>query len=319
MQRKLPCVVVVALLVVVAMTAMAQSKSQEVAVVVNGENIYTWELALLLPQIQAEMTSQGLEPKGSVVIRSVLDRAIDSKLIAQEARRRGIKPNESRVDEKLAKMAAGAGSRADLEAELVKTGIDYSQLRSTVVQADLVQTLVEAQVATKGEVTPDEVLAFYNQNPELFKNPDRIHARHILFKFETEASPEQKKAAWDKAAAAHARAVAGEDFAALAIELSEGPNASKGGDLGFTTRGQMVESFDQAVWALKPGEISEVVESRFGYHVIKVEEIRIGPTVPLEEARPAVVNLLRQERIAQVLSELVTELKASAEIRDPEL
>ncbi len=319
MKRKLPCVVVVALLVVVAMTAMAQSKSQEVAVVVNGENIYTWELALLLPQIQAEMTSQGLEPKGSVVIRSVLDRAIDSKLIAQEARRRGIEPNESRVDEKLAKMVAGAGSRADLEAELVKTGIDYSQLRSTVVQADLVQTLVEAQVATKGEVTPDEVLAFYNQNPELFKNPDRIHARHILFKFETEASPEQKKAAWDKAAAAHARAMAGEDFAALAVELSEGPNASKGGDLGFTTRGQMVESFDQAVWALKPGEISEVVESRFGYHVIKVEEIRSGPTVPLEDARPAVVNLLRQERIAQVLSELVTELKASAEIRDPEL
>jgi peptidyl-prolyl cis-trans isomerase C len=319
MKRNLPCAVVVVLLVAIAVTAMAQSKSQEVAVVVNGEHVYTWELALLLPQIEAEMKSQGLEPKGNVVIRSVLDRAIDGKLLAQEARRRGIKPNDARIDEKLAKMAARAGGRADLEAELVKTGIDYSQLRSTVVQADLVQTLVETQVATKGEVTADEVAAFYLENPELFKSPDRIHARHILFRVGAGDSPEQKKAARDKAVAAHARAVAGEDFAALAIELSEGPDASKGGDLGFTARGQMVESFDDAVWALKPGEISDVVESALGYHVIKVEEIVIGPTVPLDEARPAVEDLLRQERIAQVLSELVTELRASAEIRDPEL
>ena len=113
--------------------------------------------------------------------------------------------------------------------------------------------------------------------------------------------------------------MAGEDFAALAIELSDGPNAFKGGDLGFTARGQMVEEFDDAVWVLEVGEISVVVESHLGYHVIKVEEIVIGPTAPLDEARPAVEDILRQQRIGAVLSGLVTELKASADIREPKL
>ncbi len=265
------------------------------------------------------MATRGLDPKGEVVIRSVLQRAIDSRLLAQEAVRRGIEPNTARIDAKMAKMAEGAGGHAKLEAELVKSGITYSQLLSTVRQADLVQTLVENEVAATTPLTPEDVSAYYNEHLARFKNQDKIHARHILFLVKSGDSPAQKQAAREKAVAAHARAVAGEDFAALAMELSEGPNAFKGGDLGFTARGQMVEAFDEAVWVLEVGEISEVVESHLGYHVIKVEEIVIGSTVPLDEARPAVEDLLRQQRTGAVLSGLVTELKASADIREPEL
>jgi parvulin-like peptidyl-prolyl isomerase len=307
------------LLFATAMTSMARNTSDEVAVIVNGSEIYAWELALLLPQIEAEMAARGLDPKGEVVIRSVLQRAIDSRLLAQEAARRGIEPNTTRIDAKMAKMAEGAGGRAKLEAELVKSGITYSQLLSTVRQADLVQTLVENEIAATTPLTPEDVSAYYNEHLARFKNQDKIHARHILFLVKSGDSPAQKQAAREKAVAAHARAVAGEDFAALAIELSEGPNAFKGGDLGFTARGQMVEAFDEAVWVLEVGEISEVVESHLGYHVIKVEEIVIGSTVPLDEARPVVEDLLRQQRTSAVLSRLVTELKASADIREPEL
>lgn len=308
-----------ALLIGVAVTSMAQNKTDEIAVIVNGENIYAWEIAILLPQVQAEMAAQGVDPKGEAVIRTSLERAIDSRLLAQEAIRRGMEPNTSRVDEKMNRMAGGATGRAKLEADLIKSGITYEQLRSTVRQADLVQTLVESEASVETAVTLETVTEYYNANPELFKNQDKIHARHILFKVKADDSPERKQTARDKAVAAHERAVAGEDFAALAIELSEGPNASKGGDLGYTVRGQMVESFDDAVWSLEVGEISDVVESHLGYHVIKVEDILIGPTVPLEEARPAIEDLLRQQRIGVVISELVTELKASAEIRNPEL
>jgi parvulin-like peptidyl-prolyl isomerase len=165
----------------------------------------------------------------------------------------------------------------------------------------------------------EDVSEIYAANPDLFKNRDKIHTRHILFTVGEGETSAEKKIAWDKAVAAHERAVAGEDFAALAIELSEGPNAQRGGDLGFTARGQMVESFDEAVWALEAGEISDVVESHLGYHVIKVEEIAVGPVVSLEEARPAVEDLLRQQRISEALSVLVAELRASAEIHVPEL
>lgn len=319
MRKKLQALLTAVLFIGVVATSMAQNRSQEVAVVVNGENIYTWELAILLPQIQTEMASQGIDPKGDVVIRSVLERAVDSKLLAQEAVRRGIEPNSIRIDEKMKKLADGSGGRAGLEAELIKSGLTYAQLRSTVVQSDLVQTLVETEATVDTEITLEAVTAFYNENLELFKNQDKIHTRHILFEVEVGDSPAEKQAARDEAVAAHERAVAGEDFAALAIELSDGPNASKGGDLGYTVRGQMVEAFDEAVWALEAGEISEVVESHIGFHVIKVEEILIGPTVSLEEARPVIEDLLRQQRIGEAFSELVNELKASADIRDPEL
>ncbi len=318
MRKRLSCLLMTAFLIGVAMTSMARDGYEEVAVIVNGSEIYSWELALLLPQILSETAAQGLDPKGDVLIRSVLERAIDSRLLAQEAVRRGIEPNTARINEKMAKMAEGTGGRADLEAELIKSGITYSQLLSTVRQADLVQTLVETEVAAN-LVTPEEISAYYNENLARFKNQDKIHTRHILFVVKPGDDPARKQTAREKAVAAHARAVAGEDFAALAIELSDGPNASKGGDLGFTARGQMVEAFDEAVWALEPGEISDVVESDLGYHVIKVEEISIGSTVPLDEARLVVEDLLRQQRIGGVISGLVTELMKTADIREPEL
>ena len=318
MHRALPCFVVVALLTAGAITATAQDPSQEVALIVNGEQIFGWEIALLLPQVQSELASQGLDTKGEGVIQAVLRRAIDSKLLAQEARRRGIEPDNGRIDQKMNKMAEGSGGRANLEAELIKSGITFAQLRSTVVQADLVQTLVKTKVGAGIELTMEDVSEIYAANPDLFKNRDKIHTRHILFMVGEGETSAEKKIAWDKAVAAHERAVAGEDFAALAIELSEGPNAQRGGDLGFTARGHMVESFDEAVWALEAGEISDVVESHLGYHVIKVEEIAIGPVVSLEEARPAVEDLLRQQRISEALSVLVAELRASAEIHVPE-
>ena len=318
MRKRLSCLLMTAFLIGVAMTSMARDGYEEVAVIVNGSEIYSWELALLLPQILSETAAQGLDPKGDVLIRSVLERAIDSRLLAQEAVRRGIEPNTTRINEKMAKMAEGTGGRADLEAELIKSGITYSQLLSTVRQADLVQTLVETEVAAN-LVTPEEISAYYNENLARFKNQDKIHTRHILFVVKPGDDPARKQTAREKAVAAHARAVAGEDFAALAIELSDGPNASKGGDLGFTARGQMVEAFDEAVWALEPGEISDVVESDLGYHVIKVEEISIGSTVPLDEARLVVEDLLHQQRIGGVISGLVTELMKTADIREPEL
>ncbi len=309
--------VVVALLIGAAPMVVAQGPSDDVGLIVNGEVIATWELGLLMPQVKAGMTSQGLDTRGDAVVRTVLKRAIDSKLLEQEARRRGIQPNVERVDEKMRAMAESAGGRAELEAELIRSGITYDQLRSTAVQSDLVQSLVEAEVGDAINVSDEDVAAFYSENPDLFTKPDKIHTRHILFRVEPGAGAAQREAAREKAVAAHERAVAGEDFAALAVELSEGPNASNGGDLGFTARGQMVKSFDDAVWVLDVGEISDVVESDLGYHVIKVEEIVAGPTVSIEEARPLVADLLRQQRTGQAISKLVAQLRETAEVREP--
>lgn len=301
-----------------APAATAQVRPDETALVVNGEPISTWEIELLLPQVRTELASQGREAGGETQIKVAVSRAVDSLLLAQEARRRGIEPDQERVAAKMKAIADRAGGRAELEADLIRSGVTYDQLRATVVQADLVRSLVEAEGGTDAAVAPEDVEAFYTENIGIFTSPDKIHARHILFKVGPDATDAERERALERARAARVRALSGEDFALLARQLSEGPNAARGGDLGFTTRGQMVEPFDDAVWALEPGEISDVVESGLGYHVIKVEEIVPGEVVPLDEAYELVENLLRERHTAEVLAALVTKLRATADIHEPE-
>jgi parvulin-like peptidyl-prolyl isomerase len=300
-----------------ALTVAAQNVREEVAVMVNDEPVYNWEIALFLPKIEQEMSSQGIPPKGDIVIKATVRRAVDNRLLAQEARRRGLAPDTARVDQKMSQIEAQRGGRGMIEAELIKAGIGYEQFRSTIVQADLIQVMVETQILPGIAVSDEDVAAFYNENKELFKQQDKVHTRHILFLIPEGATEKQKTNAKIRAIAARERAMAGEDFAELAKELSEGPNAANGGDLGFTARGQMVPSFDAAVWALEVGQISEVVESDLGFHVILLEEKVIGPMVPLDEARKPVEDMLRQNRVGAAIATLLTDLNDNAVIVSP--
>jgi parvulin-like peptidyl-prolyl isomerase len=309
---------VAALSLAVVVTASAQHELDQVAVFVNGEPIYNWEVSFLFAQIKNTPEMQAGQLKGRAALEAVLGRAIDNRLLEQEAVRLGFEPNSDRVREKLAKKAEEAGGRGKLEVHLIRSRVTYEQLRATVIQADLIQTLVETQIESTIEITDDEAKRFYEENPELFVPPRKVRSRHILFTVDDGASEEQRRSARARAEAARERALAGEDFAELAAELSEGPNAERGGDLGFTARGSMVEAFDDAVWALSVGEISEVVESDLGYHVIKVESFDIPPATSLDDARPVIEKLLFQNRTGERLAALLVTLRENAEIRFPE-
>ncbi len=308
----------VAVTVGAALIAAAQGTTQNVAVWVNDEPIYDWQLKLLMPQVEVDMASRGIEPRGRAVIETLVNRAIDSTLLAQEARRRELEPNQEKIDAKMSALVKQAGGRGALEADLIKSGVTYDELRSSVVQADLVRSLVEDEYGGKvDEVSDGEVEAFYHEHPELFTGPDKIHTRQIMIKIGPNASDNERASAYRRAVAARERAVAGEDFAGLAREVSEGPNASRGGDLGFTSRGDMVPGFDDAVWSTEVGGITDVIESNIGFHVAKVEEIKKGDLLPLDKVRPLIVSLIGQRRNAEIIGSLVAELRKNAEIRQP--
>jgi peptidyl-prolyl cis-trans isomerase D len=143
----------------------------------------------------------------------------------------------------------------------------------------------------------DEIRKLYENSKESYQQPEQRHARHILLKTSEEDSEsiraEQKKKAEEVLALAREE---GSDFSALAQEYSEGPTKEKGGDLGFFSQGRMVPAFDQAVFSLQPGEISEVVETQFGYHIIKLEEIRPASVRTFEQVKDNLaVNLKKQQ------------------------
>ncbi len=146
------------------------------------------------------------------------------------------------------------------------------------------------------EVSDEELKARYEADSDTYRQPEQRHARHILIKVaesDSEAVRAEKK---KQAQEVLALARKGEDFATLAEKYSEGPTREAGGDLGFFGRGRMVPSFDEAVFSMKAGDISELVETPFGYHIIKLEEIRPAATRGFDQVKDNLAAAIRQER-----------------------
>jgi len=141
-------------------------------------------------------------------------------------------------------------------------------------------------------ITEKEIQSFYEYNNEAYNQPKQIKARHILFELGEDASKETEEKVRKTAEAVLAKVRKGEDFAKLAAAYSSCPSKSKGGDLGYFKKGQMTPAFEEAAFALKKGEISDLVRTRFGYHIIKVEDIKEARTQPLEEVHDQIVDAL---------------------------
>ena len=155
-----------------------------------------------------------------------------------------------------------------------------------------------ADFLSQVEVKDDEVAEYYAlHKDDKFTEPEQVRARHILVKTAADAGPDAKAAARKKAEELLAKVKAGADFAALAKERSEDAgSAANGGDLGLFTRGRMTPAFEEAAFALQGGGLSDVVETPFGFHVIKVEEHRPGGAKPLETVHDEIADTLKRER-----------------------
>ncbi len=147
----------------------------------------------------------------------------------------------------------------------------------------------------KVDITQEKIKAYYEENIDDFLIHEHVRARHILIKVPPDAESEKVEEARKRAEEVLARAKQGEDFASLAEKYSEGPTAKEGGDLGYFPRGRMVKEFEDAAFSLKPGEVSEVVRTRFGFHIIKVEDMRQEKTQSLDEARKSIESTLRDQ------------------------
>ncbi len=140
----------------------------------------------------------------------------------------------------------------------------------------------------------DELNAYYEDNIKMFTQEEQVKASHILFKSAQDASPEEVKKIEEKAASVLERAKKGEDFAALATEFSDDSSKSKGGDLGYFTKGRMVKEFEDIAFSLKPGEISNLVKTDYGFHIIKVEDKKEKAVKTYNEAKAQVDSILRR-------------------------
>jgi peptidyl-prolyl cis-trans isomerase D len=152
-------------------------------------------------------------------------------------------------------------------------------------------------------ITEEEIRGYYEYNLSKYMVPRRVRARHILFKLDQDAGEAEERAVRDEARKVLAMVQEGKDFAGLAKKYSECPSKEKGGDLDYFSEGQMVKPFEEAAFALEPGQISDLVRTRFGYHIIKVEDKKPAMTKPLEDVRAEIVASLTKSACAELAHE----------------
>jgi len=222
------------------------------------------------------------------------------------------------VDEKTATEFEKAKSQFATEEEykeaLKSDGLTEESLKNLIHRRFLLETYINDKVKPTVEVTGEEVAKFYEENPSYFEKPEMVSAHHVLISCDPKADEATKAEAKKKAEEARKRIESGEEFEAVAKDVSDCPSAAQGGDLGEFTKGRMVKPFEDAAFGLNAGQMSEIVETQFGYHVIRVDKHDKEGKVSLEEASPKIKEHLTNVKANEALKAKVEELKKDAKI-----
>jgi peptidyl-prolyl cis-trans isomerase C len=282
---------------------------------VNGEAVNKAEFDRAVGALEARNGGPVPAEQRDRILREVLDQIVSYKLLIQESRTRKIAATDAEVDERIKEIQKQFPSEDAFKQMLTSRKTTLDQVRSDIRQDITVQKLITNEIADKVAVKPEQVTDFYAKNPDQFKQPERVRASHILVMVPKGADPAAKTAARTKAADILKEVKAGKDFAALAKEHSQDPgSAQNGGDLGFFQQGQMVGPFNDVAFKLAPGSVSDLVETEFGFHIIKVAEKQTARTVPLEEVRPKLEQYLERQNREQQTDAFVNGLKAKGKV-----
>ena len=287
------------------------------AALVNDHAITRFELEREFRVYKQRLTSQGMPvtaEREADLKQQVLNNLINQELVFQASQDKGITVPPEEVDKVLAEIKQRYPDPAAFQSVLQGMQMTEDQLRAKIAQQSVIKAFIDQEIAAKIQIDDKDSKAFYDANPQYFRQPEQVHARHILIKVEAGADEKDKAKAKEKILAIRARAVGGEDFGELAKKESQGPSSSKGGDLGVFPRGRMVPAFEKAAFDLKIKEISKVVETNFGYHLIQVLDRKPDSTITYGEVKDQITARLRNQKISQQLDVYVADLHKAAKI-----
>jgi parvulin-like peptidyl-prolyl isomerase len=241
----------------------------------------------------------------------VLRRLIEQRLMLQEAKRAGLLISSEDILERLEELRGQFESAEGFRQSLAAGGLSEEQLKEKVRDQLLVQALIQQQVRSTIRVSPQEVARELAEHPELARSGDRVRASHILIRVnEVRAEQEARALITDL----HQRLARGEDFAVLATRYSEDPHQEGGGAMGWVAQGELLPELDAALFRLAVGETSPPIQTRLGFHILRVEERREASSLSLMEANRSIYQQLYQAKFQEAFARWLNGLKRDAYI-----
>lgn len=291
----------------------------EIVARVNGKQIMRRELDLAVKGLKAQLQGAGRPvptEQTAKLENDVLEEMISRELVLQEGSTHPPTNIDAQVNQQLDAVKKRLGGDDGFKKALDESGVaigEYTRrLRDNVVVQDTVKQVMESEV----KLTPEEVKSYYDTHSQEFVRPEMARASHILVRVRADASEVDKNAAKAKIDAARSLVKNGEKFADVAKKVSEDPgSAQNGGDLGLFGRGQMVPEFDAAAFSLPTNQVSDVITTQFGYHVLIVTERQPSRKMAFDEVHKDLENFMRMRKGPEIVRAHVKALREKGDVQ----
>jgi len=291
---------------------------EDVMATVNGKGITRAELEQATTAIMNRYESQ-IPPGQREMLRAqirtqALESLINQQLLLAAADEEGTEPDRKAFDDRYETLKSRFPSPQEFQTMLVSMGMTEQEFRQEVERNLRIEQMIQKRFDNLKKIDDLAVNDFYQGHNEDFQVPERVTASHILISAAEQDTPEERAEKRAQAEELKKQIDGGADFAELAARHSACPSKAKGGNLGPFERGRMVKPFEDAAFSLKKGEVSGVVETPFGYHLIKVTEREQTRVMPLDEVREEVRSYLDRQQREEALNQYLDELRGPAKI-----
>lgn len=247
--------------------------------------------------------------------RKVIQHMVEEELLVQESRRLGITIARETVDQDVAATRARFETPDAFQQEMARLYGGETGYRRHLERQRAIDRLLTQQVDPTVSVSQEEIRRFYESNPQRYRTPEKIRVRHILIHKDGGEENASSDAGYRKISIIKEKLMQGGDFADLAAEYSQESTAKRGGDMGFIQRDQMPPSIASIVFGLTVGEVSPILTTKHGYHLIQVTGRRAAAVLPFEDAQTEIHKTLREDKQRQAVRTYINTLRKRAEIQ----
>ncbi|MFH0839345.1 MAG: peptidylprolyl isomerase [Candidatus Omnitrophota bacterium] len=283
--------------------------------VVNNEVITESELndALnpIYEQLKATSPRDELEIHFEDARKEILQQLIEDKLILQEAKRQKVFVSSDEIKTKLSELKAKFPSEEEFEKSLRTSFMTLKNLKDRIKDQLMMARLFDKEIRWGLLVNPQEITDYYKSNADKFLEPEKVKVMNIMVKFKDST---ERLAAHRKIREALSLLKQGRDFKEVAIQYSQGPNASDGGDLGFIKKGQMLDEIDKVLFKTKKDELTDIIETESAFHIFLVTDKSEKQESNIDEVKQVIHDILFQKKLKERFNEWISKLKKDAYI-----